>query len=193
MHRSVEQLPRFFSQISRLFGISGSSGSSGSPGKSAIFRFSEHSGIFETSGTPDSREIAHALPNQRRLRPFGECSSRLRHLVELNMMSLHASEFRATAERYPRILCFLVFSFSRFRVFSFSRLLVFSSSRFLVFSFSRFLVFSFSGFSALPGGSGIPESRNFRIFQKLREFQKLRRLRNLRILRISDRSGGSGC
>ena len=87
------------------------------------------------------REIAHALPNQRRLRRFGECSSRLGHLVEPNMMSLHASEFRATAERFPRI-----FSFSRFLVFSFSRFLVFSVSRFLVCSFARFLVFSFSPF-----------------------------------------------
>ena len=100
------------------------------------------------------REIAHALPNQRRLRRFGECSSRLRHLVELNMMSLHASEFRATAKRFPRM-----FSFSRFLVFSSSRFLVFSFSRFLVFSFARLLVFSFlfSREFALPGGSGIPE------------------------------------
>merc|ERR1711871_251864 len=88
------------------------------------------------------REIAHALPNQRRLRRFGECSSRLRHLLELNMMSLHASECRV-AERFPRI-----FSFSRFFVFSFSRLPVFLSPRLLVFSLSRFcfLVFSFSCF-----------------------------------------------
>ena len=94
------------------------------------------------------REIAHALPNQRRLKRFGECSSRLRHLhlVELNMMSLHALEFRATAERFPQTFCFLVFLFSRFVIFSSSRLLVFSSSRLLVFSFSRFLVFSFSRF-----------------------------------------------
>merc|ERR1711871_810166 len=84
------------------------------------------------------REIAHALPNQRRLRRFGECSSRLRHLLELNMMSLHASECRV-AERFPRI-----FSFSRFFVFSFSRLLVFLSPRLLVFSLSGFLVFVFS-------------------------------------------------
>ena len=114
------------------------------------------------------REIAHALPNQSRLRRFGECSSRLGHLVEFSMMSLHASEFRATAERFPRIFsfscflvfsflvfsssrlpvfscfCFLIVSFSRFLVFSFSCFLVFSFSRLLVFSCSRFLVFSFS-------------------------------------------------
>ena len=116
------------------------------------------------------REMVHALPSHRRLRPFGKCSSRLGHLVEPNMMSLHASEFRATAECVPRIFSlstttwwacmhrsfeqlpsafheysrFLIFSFSRFLVFSFSRFLVFSFSRFLVCSFSRFLVFSFS-------------------------------------------------
>ena len=39
------------------------------------------------------REIVHALPNQRRRRRFGECSCRLGHLVEPNMISLHASEF----------------------------------------------------------------------------------------------------
>ena len=95
------------------------------------------------------REIVHALTNQRRLRPFGDCSSRLGHLVEPNMTSLRASEFRATAECFPRgfsFSCFLVFSSSRFLVFSFSRFFVFSFSGFLVFSFSRFLVFSFSRF-----------------------------------------------
>ena len=91
------------------------------------------------------------LPNQRRLRRYGECSSRLGHLVEanINMMNLHASEFRATPERVPRIRCFLVFSFSRFLVFSSSRFLVFSFARCLVFSSSRFLVFSFSSFLVL--------------------------------------------
>ena len=48
------------------------------------------------------REIVHALPNQRRLRPFGECTSRLGHLVQPNTIGLHAWECRATAEIFLR-------------------------------------------------------------------------------------------
>ena len=122
------------------------------------------------------REIAHALPNQRRLRRFGECSSRLGHLVEPNMMSLHASDCQATAKRFPRIFqwnvsismsrlsivgertfllsrflvltfrLFLAVAFSCFLVFSFSCFLGLSFSCFLVFSFYRFLVFLFYRF-----------------------------------------------